>query len=84
MRKTSWDFTFAIYQRALFSICLNSIVKVFPSRIGLINGMLLLFNSFMTEAVMDWFQFDNGLRHERVKKHLRINQYVFGLVSWGH
>ena len=28
------------------------------------------FNSFMTEAVsksMDWFLYDNGLRHERVK-----------------
>ena len=25
-------------------------------------------NSFMTEAVIDWFLYDNGLRHERVKQ----------------
>ena len=26
-----------------------------------------LFNPFMMEAVIDWFLYDNGLRHERVK-----------------
>ena len=36
-------------------------------------------NSFMTEAViicksMDWFLYDNGLRHERVK--LRVYFYI--------
>ena len=29
--------------------------------------MEILFNSFMTEAV-DWFLYDNGLCHERVKR----------------
>ena len=29
-------------------------------------------NSFMTEAVMDWFLYDNDLRHERVNDALYI------------
>ena len=29
------------------------------------------FNPFMTEAVItDWFLYDNGLRHERVKENV--------------
>ena len=27
---------------------------------------------FMTEAAMDWFLYDNGLRHERVKELIMI------------
>ena len=39
----------------------------------------LALNSFMTEAVImqsksiDWFLYDNGLRHERVKGILSLN-----------
>ena len=39
----------------------------------------ICFNSFMTEAIdlqsksMDWFLYDIGLRHERVKMYVRSN-----------
>ena len=38
----------------------------------MVYTLLLIFNPSMTEAViiMDWFLYDNGLRHERVKEQI--------------
>ena len=39
---------------------------------------ILEFNLFMTEVVIiDWFLYDNGLRHERVNRHLESNDLLF-------
>ena len=48
----------------------------------LIEKLQIRLNSFMTEAViiqksMDWFLYDNGLRHERVKIQLQIQDSTF-------
>ena len=66
--------------------------KVFPSKVfrnkkSRLNcfdftynymSWILEFNLFMTEVVIiDWFLYDNGLRHERVNRHLESNDLLF-------
>ena len=38
-------------------------------------------NSFVMETVMDWFLYDNGLRHEKVKNHVETINRTFDAFS---
>ena len=52
--------------------------NLFTQRSSLKKNISCTFNSFMSGAViiMDWFLYDNGLRHERVK-YTRISNIYF-------
>ena len=77
LSKTVWDFAFSILFcfSYYFLFCFYILIQQNAWTHGLFD-----FNSFMTEAVsyrnqsidlllksLDWFLYDNGLRHERVK-----------------
>ena len=69
--------------RRIFILCVFETSKLWKIRCEDLQ-LSCFINSFMRSKSMDWFLYDNGLRHERVKQERKIFSVMRNLFIQGN